>query len=74
MIKILLLVGGVWFFLALLFVGALFTAYTKSLPGKGSKSLAKRQAHTSKPPRSTIPRRRAVHQETEWEIQKPVEA
>ena len=74
MIKMLLLVGGVWFFLALLFVGALFTAYSKSLPEKRSKSVVKTQARASKPGRRATPARRVARREADWEMEKPVEA
>jgi hypothetical protein len=72
MIKILVLVGGVWFSLALLFIGALFAAHSKAHPKNGSKRVSKSQ------PRAGTLAMRAVSQkaseELSWEMEKPVEA
>jgi len=74
MIKILLLVGGVWFFLALLFVGALFAAYSKSLPKRGSKPVMKTQSHVPRPTTRAASARPTARRKVDWEMEKPVEA
>lgn len=74
MIKILLLVGGVWFSLALLFVGALFAAHSKSLPKKGSKPVLKTQSHTRAPGVRSRSVPQKAREELPWEMEKPVEA
>jgi hypothetical protein len=74
MIKILLLVGGVWFSLALLFVGALFAAHSKSFPKRGLKPAPKSQSIAKKAILHPTAATRTGSGDVGWEMEKPVEA
>jgi hypothetical protein len=74
MLKILLLAGGIWFSLAVLFVVALCAAGSRPFPRKRSKPVLKIQSYIPKPTVRAASARRASRREAPWEMEKPVEA
>ena len=74
MLKILLLVGGVWFSLALLFVSALFAAHSKSFPKRDSELALKGKPHAPRPVVHAASDRAVARRPADWELEKPVEA
>jgi len=74
MIKIILLVGGVWFFLALLFVGALFAAHTKDVPKMNSQPALKPRSKARSSTIRTSSKAQPANESVHWELQKAVQA